>query len=168
MGMAALGKPIHVDEILNEYSDINVNTKSKLINLMKKILMCSPDYFNVTYDINPWMSNNIDKVNTNLAITQWNQLYFSLKQFIGCQVAVDQVTDQGQLFRTTGIITEASQGQSDGSLTLYKLRLQDPTALWHKRRNSRVFMNKSVRDITKILFTEWQNKSQRESQYRDE
>ncbi|EXA92983.1 hypothetical protein J507_4013 [Acinetobacter sp. 1295259] len=40
--------------------------------------------------------------------------YISLKQFIGCQVAVDQVTDQGQLFRTTGIITEASQGQSDG------------------------------------------------------
>ncbi|MFY7001952.1 type VI secretion system Vgr family protein [Acinetobacter pittii] len=85
--------------------------------------------------------------------------HISLKQFIGCQVAVDQVTDQGQLFRTTGIITEASQGQSDGSLTLYKLRLQDPTALWHKRRNSRVFTNKSVRNITEILFTEWQNKS---------
>ncbi|WP_440207071.1 type VI secretion system Vgr family protein [Acinetobacter oleivorans] len=85
--------------------------------------------------------------------------HISLKQFIGCQVAVDQVTDQGQLFRTTGIITEASQGQSDGSLTLYKLRLQDSTALWHKRRNSRVFMNKSVRDITEVLFSEWQNKS---------
>ncbi|MEO4110378.1 type VI secretion system Vgr family protein [Acinetobacter pittii] len=85
--------------------------------------------------------------------------HISLKQFIGCQVVVDQVTDQGQLFRTTGIIAEASQGQSDGSLTLYKLRLQDPTVLWHKRRNSRVFMNKSVRDITEILFTEWQNKS---------
>ncbi|CAI3114676.1 Actin cross-linking toxin VgrG1 [Acinetobacter calcoaceticus] len=85
--------------------------------------------------------------------------HISLKQFIGCQVAVDQVTDHGQLFRTTGIITEASQGQSDGSLTLYKLKLQDPTVLWHKRRNSRVFMNKSVWDITEILFTEWQNKS---------
>ncbi|MCU7696651.1 type VI secretion system tip protein VgrG [Acinetobacter sp. AYS6] len=85
--------------------------------------------------------------------------HISLKQFIGCQVAVDQVTDQGQLFRTTGIITEASQGQSDGSLTLYKLRLQDPTVLWHKRRNSRVFMNKSIRAITEILFSEWQNKS---------
>ncbi|MHC3124436.1 DUF2345 domain-containing protein [Acinetobacter sp. GN11] len=85
--------------------------------------------------------------------------HISLKQLIGCQVAVDQVTDHGQLFRTMGIITEASQGQSDGSLTLYKLRLQDPTALWHKRRNSRVFMNKSVRDTTEILFTEWQNKS---------
>ena len=82
-----------------------------------------------------------------------------LKQFIGTQVAVDQVTDQGTLFRTTGIITEASQGQSDGALTLYKLTLNDATNLWHKRRNSRVFMNKSVVEVVEILFEEWQNKS---------
>ncbi|NUF15774.1 type VI secretion system Vgr family protein [Acinetobacter lactucae] len=85
--------------------------------------------------------------------------HIALKQFIGCQVAVDQVTDTGHFFRTTGIITEASQGQSDGSLTIYNLTLKDPTALWHKRRNSRVFMNKSVRDISEILFKEWQGKS---------
>ncbi|WP_130804311.1 type VI secretion system Vgr family protein [Acinetobacter ihumii] len=83
----------------------------------------------------------------------------SLKQFIGCQVAVDQVTDTGQLFRTTGIITAAQQGQSDGALTIYTLTLQDPTVLWYKRRNSRVFMNKSVPEITEILFKEWQSKS---------
>ncbi|MDA0695854.1 MAG: type VI secretion system Vgr family protein [Proteobacteria bacterium] len=82
-----------------------------------------------------------------------------LKQFIGCQVAVDQVTDSGTLFRTTGIITEAQQGQSDGSLTLYKLVLQDPTALWHKRRNSRVFMNKSVIEVFEVIFKEWQQRS---------
>ncbi|QOW50233.1 type VI secretion system tip protein VgrG [Acinetobacter sp. YH12138] len=82
-----------------------------------------------------------------------------LKQFIGAQVAVDQVTDQGELFRTTGIITEATQGQSDGSLTLYKLTLEDATSLWHKRRNSRVFMNKSVREVSETLFKEWQSKS---------
>ncbi|ENU4316744.1 DUF2345 domain-containing protein [Acinetobacter baumannii] len=85
--------------------------------------------------------------------------HIALKQFIGVQVAVDQVTDQGQLFRTTGIITGASQGQSDGALTLYKLTINDPTYLWHKRRNSRVFMNKSVKEITEILFQEWQGKS---------
>lgn len=85
--------------------------------------------------------------------------HIALKQFIGCQVAVDQVTDMGQFFRTTGIISEASQGQSDGSLTIYNLTLKDTTALWHKRRNSRVFMNKSVRDISEILFKEWQGKS---------
>lgn len=85
--------------------------------------------------------------------------HIALKQFIGCRVAIDQVTDRGELFRTTGIITAASQGQNDGALTLYKLMLNDPTALWQKRRNSRVFMNKTVREISEILFSEWQNRS---------
>ncbi|WP_343570085.1 type VI secretion system Vgr family protein [Acinetobacter sp.] len=85
--------------------------------------------------------------------------HIPLKTFIGVQVAVDQVTDRGSFFRTTGIITGASQGQSDGALTLYKLAVSDPTYLWHKRRNSRVFMNKSVKEISEILFQEWQGKS---------
>ncbi|WP_455795183.1 type VI secretion system Vgr family protein [Acinetobacter baumannii] len=85
--------------------------------------------------------------------------HIPLKTFIGLQVAVDQVTDRGSFFRTTGIITGASQGQSDGALTLYKLTVSDPTYLWHKRRNSRVFMNKSVKEISEILFQEWQGKS---------
>ncbi|MCU7696981.1 type VI secretion system tip protein VgrG [Acinetobacter sp. AYS6] len=85
--------------------------------------------------------------------------YIELKQFIGCQVAVDQVTDSGHLFRTTGIVTGASQGQSDGAFSLYRLTMQDATSLWHKRRNSRVFMNKSVVDIIEVIFKEWQSKS---------
>ena len=56
--------------------------------------------------------------------------------FIGVQAAVDV---RGELTRVTGIITHAQQGQSDGSLTLYKLTLEDPTALWKYRRNSRVY-----------------------------
>lgn len=85
--------------------------------------------------------------------------YIELKQFIGCQIAVDQVTDSGQLFRTTGIVTGASQGQSDGAFSLYRLTMQDATSLWHKRRNSRVFMNKSVVDIIEVIYKEWQSKS---------
>lgn len=85
--------------------------------------------------------------------------FIELKQFIGCQIAVDQVTDSGRLFRTTGIITGASQGQSDGALSLYRLTMQDPTSLWHKRRNSRVFMNKNVIEIVEVIFREWQSKS---------
>ena len=85
--------------------------------------------------------------------------HLALKQFIGGRVSIDQVTDLGQLSRLTGLITGASQGQSDGSLTVYKLIIEDATALWHKRRNSRVFMNKSVREITEVLFSEWQQKS---------
>ncbi|MEG0031659.1 type VI secretion system Vgr family protein [Acinetobacter sp.] len=85
--------------------------------------------------------------------------YLPLKQFIGGRVSVDQVTDVGQLSRLTGVITSASQGQSDGALTVYKLTIEDATALWHKRRNSRVFMSKSVREITETLFSEWQSHS---------
>ncbi|EXQ84735.1 rhs element Vgr family protein [Acinetobacter baumannii 1058283] len=69
------------------------------------------------------------------------------------------MTERGELTRVTGIITHAQQGQSDGSLTLYKLTLEDPTALWKYRRNSRVFMNKSVVEIWEILFKEWQTKN---------
>ncbi|MDC4286724.1 type VI secretion system tip protein VgrG [Acinetobacter baumannii] len=82
-----------------------------------------------------------------------------LKSFIGVQAAVDILTERGELTRVTGIITHAQQGQSDGSLTLYKLTLEDPTALWKYRRNSRVFMNKSVVEIWEILFKEWQTKN---------
>ena len=85
--------------------------------------------------------------------------HIALKQFIGVQLAVDQVTDSGQLFRMTGIVTEACYGQSDGALTLYKLSLNDATNLWHKRRNSRVFMNKTIVEVTEVLFKEWQEKS---------
>ena len=84
----------------------------------------------------------------------------ALKQFIGARVCITQRTDQGQWHRTSGIITQATLGKSDGALTAYTLELQDPTALLKQRRNSRVFMNKSVVDISRILFEEWQANSQ--------
>jgi len=82
-----------------------------------------------------------------------------LKNFIGSQVAIDIVTDRAELNRISGIVTQADVGASDGSLTLYKLRVQDPTALWKHRRNSRVFMAKSVVDVIQTIFKEWQSKS---------
>jgi len=88
-----------------------------------------------------------------------NNANIQLKQFIGCQVAVDIVSDQGRLLRTTGIINEAAMGASDGALTIYKLNLEDATSLWHKRRNSRVFMNKSAIEVIEIVFKEWQQKN---------
>ena len=82
-----------------------------------------------------------------------------LKSFIGSQVAIDIVTDKAELTRITGIITQADIGASDGSLTIYRLGVQDPTALWKHRRNSRVFMAKSVVDVIQTIFQEWQSKS---------
>ncbi|WP_333669533.1 phage late control D family protein, partial [Acinetobacter guillouiae] len=82
-----------------------------------------------------------------------------LKQFIGAQVAVDIVNDKSELNRISGIVTKADVGASDGSLTIYRLTVEDPTALWKHRRNSRVFMAKSVMQIMDIIFQEWREKS---------
>jgi type VI secretion system secreted protein VgrG len=78
-----------------------------------------------------------------------------LKQFIGSQVAVDIVNDKSELNRISGVVTQAEVGVSDRSLTIYRLTVEHPTALWKYRRNSRVFMAKSVVDIIQIVFSEW-------------
>ncbi|NHB58291.1 type VI secretion system tip protein VgrG [Acinetobacter sp. 194] len=134
LGLTAQKRAIHV-----QFSNSNLNSQVFLQRIDGQ------------HALNEGLKAELICLSTNATI--------SLKEFIGSQVAVDQVTDNGKFFRTTGIITEAAQGQSDGSLTLYKLTLEDPTSLWHKRRNSRVFMNKSVVDVVDTLFQEWQNKS---------
>ena len=82
-----------------------------------------------------------------------------LKSFIGTQAAIDIVTDKSELTRISGIVTQADIGASDGSLTIYRLTVEDPTALWKHRRNSRVFMNKSVVDVIQTVFQEWAQRS---------
>jgi len=39
--------------------------------LVAEFLMCAPDYYNVTYNINPWMEDSIGKTNQSTAQTQW-------------------------------------------------------------------------------------------------
>jgi len=42
---------------------------------MKHFLMCEPRFFEVCYVINPWMEGNLGKVNKELAMRQWENLY---------------------------------------------------------------------------------------------
>lgn len=42
--------------------------------MTKKWLLCAPDYFNVEYEINPWMSLSVTP-NQKLATEQWSKLY---------------------------------------------------------------------------------------------
>lgn len=109
------------------------------------------NHISIDHEINLGLKAQLICVSTNHTI--------ALKKLIGCQVAVDILTDKNRLFRTTGIITGAELGQSDGALTLYKLTLEDATSLWRYNRNSRVFMNKSIIDIVKVIFQEWQQRS---------
>ncbi|WP_353167507.1 type VI secretion system Vgr family protein [Acinetobacter sp.] len=83
----------------------------------------------------------------------------ALKNFIGCRVAVDIVNDRSELNRISGIVTKAEVGASDGALTIYRLMVEDPTALWKQRRNSRVFMNMSALQAVEVIFNEWREKS---------
>ncbi len=83
-----------------------------------------------------------------------------LKHFIGQTAVVEQRDQQGQVHVLNGIITQAASGQNDGGFAVYKLIFQDTfSSLMPKRRNSRVFMQKSVLDITQIIFAEWQKNS---------
>ena len=44
-----------------------------------RVLMCSPDYFGIEYEINPWM-NVQDGSNAELARRQWQDLYQALAE----------------------------------------------------------------------------------------
>ena len=78
-----------------------------------------------------------------------------LKELVGQPIRIDQVTDEGALFGVCGLVTQASAGQSDGSLTVYRLEIEDSLALLKRRRQSRVFLDQSIVDITQVLFDEW-------------
>lgn len=40
----------------------------------RSILMCRPDFFDVTYDINPWMTDNFKRTSAKRAARQWHRL----------------------------------------------------------------------------------------------
>lgn len=50
-----------------------------------KFLMCPPDYYEIAYEINPWMSLRRN-VNPSVARTQWDLLYKLLTDQLGVQV----------------------------------------------------------------------------------
>ena len=49
--------------------------------MAQSLLMCPPDYFDVHYSINPWMTNNSGKVDRCQAIRQWQDFYSLLQRF---------------------------------------------------------------------------------------
>ena len=62
---------------------------------MKQVLMCYPEYFDVVYDINPWMTNNHENVEPNKAKDQWNLLYAMIRSCAQVQLVMpdSQVPD---------------------------------------------------------------------------
>ncbi len=49
------------------------------------VLMCAPDFFDIEYEINPWMHTN-NQINSNVARLQWQQLSSIYKDKLGWNV----------------------------------------------------------------------------------
>ncbi len=81
--------------------------------------------------------------------------FISLKELIALPVAVDIVTDRGDLRSVCGIVTEAHAGDSDGGLASYQLVLRDALSIMEKRNNTRVFRCKNEVEIVKVILDEW-------------
>jgi len=56
-----------------------------MVLMAKKILMCSPDFFDIEYEINPWMDFD-NQVDTALARKQWKELYQVYTEKLGWDV----------------------------------------------------------------------------------
>lgn len=78
---------------------------------MKKFLMCSPDIFDVQYEINPWMKGNISKVDYNTAHKQW--LY--LKTVLQTQAKVEVRSTKWIEEKVPDIVFTANAGLVFGS-----------------------------------------------------
>ena len=81
--------------------------------------------------------------------------FIPLKELIALPVAVDIVTDRGDLRSVCGIVTEARAGDSDGGLASYQLVLRDALSIMEKRNNTRVFRNKNEVEIAQVILDEW-------------
>jgi type VI secretion system secreted protein VgrG len=81
--------------------------------------------------------------------------HLPLKELIALPVAIDFVTDRGDLRSVCGIVTEAASGDSDGGLASYQLVLRDALAILEKRTNTRVFRNKNEVEIVQLILDEW-------------
>jgi type VI secretion system secreted protein VgrG len=82
-----------------------------------------------------------------------------LKEMIAVPVALDFVTDRGDLRSVCGIVTEAASGDSDGGLASYQLVVRDALAILEKRTNTRVFRNMDEVEIVRRILNEWRRKS---------
>jgi type VI secretion system secreted protein VgrG len=82
--------------------------------------------------------------------------FIPLKELIALPVAVDIVTDCGDLRSVCGIVTEAHAGDSDGGLASYQLVLRDALSIMEKRNNTRVFRDKNEVEIVRVILDEWQ------------
>ncbi|QBQ99105.1 type VI secretion system Vgr family protein [Paraburkholderia pallida] len=83
----------------------------------------------------------------------------ALQNFLGQPVTIQLVTDKGTLQSICAIVTDAHEGESDGSLSTYQLVVRDALSILERRVNTRIFRTKSTLDIIQTLVREWRSRS---------
>ncbi|MGA4329896.1 phage late control D family protein, partial [Ralstonia nicotianae] len=73
------------------------------------------------------------------------------QDLLGVPVSIQLATDEGVLYPINGVITDIQSGQSDGTLTSYRLTVGDAMSLMRGRRNMRTFVGKSVPEILETM-----------------
>lgn len=64
-----------------------MDTQIQHNSICSGMLMCSPEYFDVQYIINPWMKSHVNSLNKIQAEIQWNALYDIIKSHTTVRVA---------------------------------------------------------------------------------
>jgi N-dimethylarginine dimethylaminohydrolase len=59
---------------------VHVPASNSVFTGRDSFLMCRPDYFRVSYDINPWMTGQTDKTHLGTATAQWTALRTALNK----------------------------------------------------------------------------------------
>lgn len=83
----------------------------------------------------------------------------ALQNFLGQPVTIQMVTDKGGMQSVCAIVTDAHEGESDGSLATYQLVIRDALSILERRINTRIFRTKNAIDIIQTLVSEWRSKS---------
>lgn len=81
--------------------------------------------------------------------------HLELKTLIGEEITLRLLLADSTHRAWHGIVTEAAQLGSDGALARYSLRMQPWTAYLALRRNSRIFQDKTVEQITEELLADY-------------
>ena len=104
---------------------------------MKTFLMCEPEYFEVSYAINPWMTANIGRVNRALAAQQWRQLYDTLLQHASIKLITPVAGLPDMVFTANAGLVSKQTGLTRMPIQTMKLTTPVSPSLTLARRGER-------------------------------
>lgn len=83
-------------------------------------LMCTPSFFGVNYQINPWMAGNEGQVDRTLAIKQWELFKLELSRFADCFVIPGEPNWPDLVFTANAALISPFKNSRKAILTRFK------------------------------------------------